>query len=86
VTGYGERSPGNTGLAPQGVKYVSPFPNRIGSSENLVRIPHWKHVLISSWYSRKNELYNNMTPRNYLRGNEQYKIGLQVLRDFGVVK
>lgn len=65
------------------------FSDRINSPDNLARIPHWEHVLISSWYSRKNDFYGGVTPRNYLRGKdwiEQYNLGLQVLRDFGVLK
>jgi hypothetical protein len=65
------------------------FADRIHSSENLVRIPKWKHVEISSWYSTKNEFYNGLTPRQYLCGkswSEQYEFGLQVLRDFGLLK
>jgi hypothetical protein len=65
------------------------FPDLIDSAENLVRIPYWKHVEISSWYSTKNERYGGVTPRQYLRGkswNEQYTLGLQILRDMGVLK
>jgi hypothetical protein len=65
------------------------FPDRINSPENLVRIPHWKHVEISSWYSRANEELGNVTPPAYLRGKsweEQYKLGLETLRRFGVLQ
>lgn len=65
------------------------FPDRTDSRANLVRVPYWKHVEISSWYSAKNERYGGLTPRQYLRGktwDEQYLIGLQILRDTGVLK
>ena len=61
----------------------------LDSRENLVRIPRWKHVEISSWYSRRNDDYGGLTPRDYLRGkgwNEQYAIGLEALQLFGVLK
>jgi hypothetical protein len=65
------------------------FPDLIDSAENLVRVPYWKHVEISSWYSTVNEDYNGLSPRDYLRGKgweEQYEIGLRALRRFGVLK
>ena len=65
------------------------FPDRIDSRENLVRVPYWKHVEISSWYSRRNDQYGGVSPRIYLRTkswDEQYKIGIQKLKDFGVLK
>jgi hypothetical protein len=65
------------------------FSDRINAHENLVRIPYWKHVEISSWYSTRNWRYNWLTPREYLRGkdwSEQYKFGLSVLRNFQVLK
>lgn len=65
------------------------FPDRINSRQNLVRVPYWKHVEISSWYSRPNPRFGDSTPRNYLRGKsweEQYRAGLQVLRDEGVLQ
>jgi hypothetical protein len=65
------------------------FPDQIESRANLVRVPYWKHVEISSWYSAKNERYGGLTPRQHLRGktwDEQYVLGLQILRDIGVLK
>lgn len=65
------------------------FRDHIDSRENLVRIPYWKHVEISSWYSSKSEAYGGLRPRAYLRGrewDEQYRLGLDKLRDFGVLK
>jgi hypothetical protein len=57
--------------------------------DNLVRIPKWKHVEISAWYSAKNDNYGGITPRAYLRGKsweEQFDIGLRAMRRFGVLQ
>lgn len=65
------------------------FGTRLEAAENLVSIPKWKHIQISSWYSRGNDAFGGMTPRAYLRGKnweEQYKIGLRALRIYGVLK
>ena len=65
------------------------FPDQIDSRENLVRIPYWKHVEIGSWYSKPNKKYGRMSPRDFLRGkswDEQYGVGIETLRDFGVLK
>jgi hypothetical protein len=65
------------------------FGDRLESRENIVRIPQWKHVEISAWYSTRNRAYGGRTPRDYLRGqswDEQYRLGIQKLRDFGVLK
>ena len=65
------------------------FSDRIDSRENLVRVPYWKHIEISSWYSRSHREYGGLTLRTYLRGKswqEQYDIGLEVLRRHGVLK
>jgi hypothetical protein len=64
--------------------------DRLESGENLVRIPKWGHVEISSWYSAVNrEEYGGQTPRDFMRGkswDEQYQLGIQKLRDFGVLR
>jgi len=57
------------------------FGSRLDSRENLVRIPKWVHVEISSWYSRKSKRFGGLTPRTYLRGKsweQQYEIGLEL--------
>jgi hypothetical protein len=60
------------------------------SGDNLVLIPRWTHVEISAWYSTPNdEEYGGQSPRDYLRGKsweEQYNLGIQKLRDFGVLE
>jgi hypothetical protein len=66
------------------------FIDRLENSENVVSIPSWKHVEISSWYSTPNrEEYGGQTPREFLKGKsweEQYQLGIQKLRDFGVLR
>jgi hypothetical protein len=65
------------------------FADQINSRENLVRVPYWKHVEISSWYSRANDQFGDLSPREYLREKsweEQYDVGLRALRRFGVLK
>jgi hypothetical protein len=65
------------------------FPDRIDSRENLVRVPYWKHVEISSWYSTPNKELGGLTPREFLRGKnweDQYQKGIEILRQFGVLK
>jgi hypothetical protein len=61
----------------------------IDSRENLVRIPVLKHIDISAWYSRGNEDYGYLSPRDYLRDkdwDEQMRVGLDVLRERKVLK
>jgi hypothetical protein len=65
------------------------FGDRLEKRDNLVRIPRWRRVEISSWYSRPNREYDERTPREFLRGkswDEQYELGIQKLRDFGVLR
>jgi len=65
------------------------FGDRLESRENVVRIPYWKHVEISSWYSTRSDDYGGMTPRAYLRGKSwdvQYEVGLSAMRLFRVLK
>jgi hypothetical protein len=66
------------------------FGRRLEAHENLVRIPKWAHVEISTWYSTPNrEEFGGNTPRGFLRGknwDDQYELGIQKLRDFGVLK
>jgi hypothetical protein len=66
------------------------FPrSQIDGPENLVRIPRLKHWEINSWYQTANEDFGNMSPRDYLRvrdWDERYRVGLDVLRDAGVLQ
>ena len=62
---------------------------RIDSPENTVRIPVVKHLDINGYYSRANEDYGGLPPRDYLRGkswDEQMQEGLKILRDKGVLQ
>jgi hypothetical protein len=61
------------------------FPDQLENPENLIQIPTWKHVEISSWYSTRNEEYGGQTPRDYLRGKsweEQYELGIKKAQRF----
>ena len=61
----------------------------IGSPENLVRIPVLKHIDISAWYSTQSKDFGGLSPRDYLRGrdwDEQTRVGLDLLRERGVLK
>jgi hypothetical protein len=61
----------------------------INGRDNLVRIPRYKHWAINSWYEKPNPAYGGLRPREWLKGKswkEQRKVGLQVLRDVGVLK
>ena len=61
----------------------------IDSRANKVRIPVLKHLDINGWYSKPNDEFGGLSPRDYLRGrswDEQTRVGLRVLREFGVLK
>ena len=61
----------------------------IDGADNLVRISRLKHREITGWYMTKNEDYNGLSPRNYLRGKswaERTRVGLDVLIRNGVLK
>jgi hypothetical protein len=63
--------------------------SRIDSRENKVRIPVLKHIDISAWYSRGNDEYGGLSPRDYLRDkdwDEQIRVGLDRLRKHEVLK
>ncbi|HXO72292.1 MAG TPA: hypothetical protein VN838_25305, partial [Bradyrhizobium sp.] len=47
----------------------------IDSRENKVRIPVVKHIDISAWYSRGNDEFDGLSPRDYLRGNKSRRSG-----------
>ena len=61
---------------------------KIQSRLNKIRIPRFKHWEINGWYGQKNERFGGLSPRDYLRGRsweERYSIGLDALRDQGVL-
>lgn len=66
------------------------YPDRIiDRADNLVLIPRYKHWQINSWYQTKKENLGGLTPRQYLQNkswDERRYIGLQALRDVGVLK
>ena len=61
----------------------------IDSPENLVKVPTLKHREITSWYSKANEQFGGLTPREYLKNkswDERYGIGIEQLIEKGVLK
>jgi hypothetical protein len=61
----------------------------IDGADNLVRVPTLRHQQISAWYQTKNPRFNGLSPRDYLRGaswDERRSVGLDALRQFGVLK
>jgi hypothetical protein len=61
----------------------------IDGPENLVRIPTLKHREITAWYQTKNEAFEMLSPREYLRGKpweERTTVGLDALIKHGVLK
>jgi hypothetical protein len=60
----------------------------IDAPENLVRIPRLKHWELNGWYQTPDEDFDDLTPRQYLRGrtwDERVKLGLRALTKFGVL-
>jgi hypothetical protein len=63
--------------------------SRIDDPENLVSIPRLKHYQISGWYSHRNDDYEGLSPREYLRNKsweERRKVGIDALIKFEVLK
>ena len=61
----------------------------IDGPDNLVRIPTLKHREITAWYQTKNDQFDGLSPREYLRGktwDERTRVGLGALIDRGVLK
>ncbi|MGB6175504.1 MAG: hypothetical protein WBF43_03990, partial [Methylocella sp.] len=61
----------------------------IDGPDNLVRVPRLKHWEITGWFMSPNERYNDLSPREYLRGKsreERRKVGLKALIEAGVLK
>lgn len=57
--------------------------------DNLVRISTFRHWEVSAWYQTRHERFDNMTPRDYLRGKPwhvRYEIGLEALREHGILE
>jgi hypothetical protein len=61
----------------------------IGAPGNLARIPTVKHWELNRWYETPNPRFNQMTPRQFLKEKhwgERYEIGLEALREIGVLQ
>jgi hypothetical protein len=61
----------------------------IDAPDNVVLIPRLKHWEINGWLQTPNGKYGDMTPREYLRDKDwetRTRFGLDVLKDFGVLK
>jgi hypothetical protein len=61
----------------------------IDGRENLVRISTLKHWEINAWYQTPNARFNDLTPREYLRGagwDVRTRIGLDALVRAGVLE
>jgi hypothetical protein len=71
---------GRNGIFPQ---------SRINESDNVVRIPRYRHWDINRWYETPNGEFGGHSPRQYLSGStnwhEHREIGLKALRDLGVL-
>ena len=61
----------------------------IDRDDNLVRISTLRHWEINAWYQTRNERYDGMSPREYLRGkdwDERRRVGLEALITYGVLR
>ena len=61
----------------------------IDRDDNLVRISTLRHWEINAWYQTRNERYDGMSPREYLRGkdwDERRRVGLEALTRVGVLR
>jgi hypothetical protein len=61
----------------------------IDSRDNGVRIPTMRHEDINGWYSKPNDEYGGMSPRDYLRDkswDERRSVGLKALIENEVLK
>jgi hypothetical protein len=57
--------------------------------ENLVRIPRLQHYQITGWYMQPNDKFDRVSPREYLQDKdwaERYRVGLEALKEFKVLK
>jgi hypothetical protein len=61
----------------------------IDRGDNLVRIPTLTHWEINGWFQTKNGEFDDMSPRDYLRGkdwDERTRVGRDALIRFGVLR
>jgi hypothetical protein len=63
--------------------------SEIDHPENLVRIPRLQHYQINGWYGTASHEFDRLSPRAYLEDkdwDERYRVGLQALKRFKVLK
>lgn len=63
--------------------------SRVDASDNLVRIPRIRHWEVTGWYARRTYRYDQISPREYLRGkgwDERRRVGLEALVRYGVLR
>jgi hypothetical protein len=61
----------------------------INGPGNLVRIPTFKHWQITGWYMRRDDRFQGLSPREYLRDKdwaERMRVGREALIEFKVLK
>jgi hypothetical protein len=95
VLGYDQhhnvnQNPANLAKSPVEILLEKFGQNRINAPGNLFWIPRLKHRLISDYYSEKEPFdRRGRTRRAFISVfdfDTQYKIGLQIMRKFGVLK
>ena len=76
-------------IVEQGPNASSLPADQLQSTSNIVRVPRLVHEEISGYYTKTQEIEGRMTSlREFLRGksfSEQYKYGVDALRDVGVI-
>ena len=63
--------------------------DELESDANKVRIPYYGHRAITDFYATPSNKFGGLSPREYLRGkswDDQYQFGLEIMREFGVLK
>jgi hypothetical protein len=61
----------------------------VNGPENLVSIPTLKHWDLNRWYQKPNNMFQGLTPRQFLKGKslaERRRVGLAGLLAIGVLK
>jgi hypothetical protein len=74
----------------QGPARTEGFPeDMIEAPENRILIPRFQHWRINAWFATESSVFDQMSPRDYLRGktwDERRRTGLDALANFGVMK
>ena len=90
--GVGKRRPGYDThhiIEQTAAEYWGLTRSEIDDPSNLVSIPRLRHYQITGWYGTKNDKFNGLSPRDYLRDKgleERRKVGIEALIDFKVLK